>query len=106
VVVLGACIIVVAAVHLGSARRLFETGALQRLGGRSFSLYLVHEPIIVSVAQRVDPQHRPLEFVTMSLVLVAAATEVFYRLVERPSITLARRVHARIVASGPAVTPP
>jgi peptidoglycan/LPS O-acetylase OafA/YrhL len=105
VVVLGACLVVLAAVHIGSARRLFETGVLQRLGGRSFSLYLVHEPIIVSVAQRFDPQHRPFEFLAVSLVLVAAATEAFYRLVERPSIALARRVHARIVDAGAARAP-
>ena len=96
-VVLGACVVVLAAVHLGSARRLFEAGALQRLGSRSFSLYLVHEPIVVSVAQLFDPQDQALGFIVVALAAVAVATEVFYRLVERPSIALARRVHARIV---------
>jgi peptidoglycan/LPS O-acetylase OafA/YrhL len=79
---------------------------LQRLGSRSFSLYLVHEPIVVSVAQAFDPQHQALGFVVVALAAVALATEVFYRLVERPSIALARRVHARIVdaaAESPAV---
>ncbi|MFT3855760.1 MAG: acyltransferase [Ilumatobacteraceae bacterium] len=99
VVVLGACVLVVAAVHVASARRLFEAGVLQRLGSRSFSLYLVHEPIVVSVAQRFDPQHRPLDFLAVSLVLVAIMTELFFRLVERPSIALARRVNALIVTA-------
>jgi peptidoglycan/LPS O-acetylase OafA/YrhL len=99
-VVLGACLIVLAAVHLRSVRRLFEVQPLQHLGSRSFSLYLVHEPIVVSVAQHVDPQHRPLQFIVASLVVVGLATEVFYRLVERPSIGLAQRVYRAAVGSG------
>jgi peptidoglycan/LPS O-acetylase OafA/YrhL len=96
-VVLGACLIVLAAVHVRSVRRLFEVQPLQHLGSRSFSLYLVHEPIVVSVAQHVDPQHRPLEFVVASLVVVGLATELFYRLVERPSIGLAQRMYRAAV---------
>ncbi len=97
--VIGACILVLAAVHVLSVRRLFSTAALARLGGRSFSLYLVHEPIIVSVAQHVDPQRRPLAFIVTSLVFIAIATEIFYRVVERPSIALAQRVYRRAVAA-------
>ena len=97
--VIGACILVLAAVHVLSVRRLFSTAALARLGGRSFSLYLVHEPIIVSVAQHVDPQRRPLAFILTSLVFIAIATEIFYRVVERPSIALAQRVYRRAVAA-------
>ena len=105
VVVLGACVAVLAVVHVASARRFLEAGVLLRLGSRSFSLYLVHEPVIVSVAQRFDPQHRPLDFLVVSLVVIAVVTEVFYRLVERPSIALARHVHARIVAGESAPSP-
>lgn len=102
VVVLGALILVLAAVHVATVSRLFEAGTLQRLGLRSFSLYLVHEPIVVSVAQRFDPQQQPVAFLAVSLVLIAVVTEAFYRLVERPSIALARRVYARITADEPA----
>ncbi len=94
---LGACVIVLAAVHLRSVSGMFDAAALQRLGLRSFSLYLVHEPIVVSVAQHIDPQRQPFEFIVVSLVVVAAATEIFYRVVERPSIALARRVYASAV---------
>ena len=45
VVVLGACVAVLAVVHVASARRFLEAGVLLRLGSRSFSLYLVHEPV-------------------------------------------------------------
>jgi peptidoglycan/LPS O-acetylase OafA/YrhL len=104
-VVVGACIIVLAAVHLRGVRRLFETRVLQRLGMVSFSLYLVHEPIVVSVAQRLDPQRQTVQFIVVSLLLVAAATAVFYVVVERPSIALARRVHAKVVGSGEVAAP-
>lgn len=61
---------------------------VQWLGIRSFSLYLVHEPIVVSVAfllHATNPFYVALIAVPLSLM----ATEGFFRLVERPSHRLA-----------------
>lgn len=62
--------------------------AVQWLGSRSFSLYLVHEPVIVAVAHTTG-LHSPVALaitVPASLLL----TEAFFRIVERPSHQLAR----------------
>jgi peptidoglycan/LPS O-acetylase OafA/YrhL len=74
--------------HPGVARAL-ETRPAQWLGARSFSLYLVHEPVIVTLAF-------VLGFPALGILALPAViasllvAEVFYRAVERPSHRLAR----------------
>ncbi|MEJ1192821.1 acyltransferase family protein [Pseudarthrobacter sp. CCNWLW207] len=58
------------------------------LGIRSFSLYLVHEPIVVSVAFLLHATN-PLYVALIAFPLSLLAAEVFFRLVERPSQRLA-----------------
>jgi peptidoglycan/LPS O-acetylase OafA/YrhL len=58
------------------------------LGIRSFSLYLVHEPIVVSVAFLLHATN-PLYVALIAVPLSLLAGEVFFRLVERPSQRLA-----------------
>ena len=58
------------------------------LGIRSFSLYLIHEPIIVSVAFLLRATN-PLYVALIAVPLSLLAAEVFFRLVERPSQRLA-----------------
>jgi peptidoglycan/LPS O-acetylase OafA/YrhL len=69
---------------------LLDGRVCQWLGSRSFSLYLVHEPIVVSFGLLLGPR-RAWATLFLALPLVAVMTEVFYRLVERPSIEAARR---------------
>ncbi|MGN7797617.1 acyltransferase family protein [Leifsonia sp. 22587] len=96
------------------ARRPLETRPVQWAGTRSFSIYLVHEPILVAVALLVGASGWwwvPIAALTIPVILVVA--ELFYRLVERPSIALSRTVgralSARPVPAAaeprPAVTP-
>lgn len=69
------------------------------LGMRSFSLYLVHEPILVSVAfflHATNPLHVSLFAVPVSLL----AAEVFFRLVERPSHRLAGLIGRAVTNRG------
>lgn len=61
------------------------------LGLRSFSLYLVHEPIIVSVALGLRTSDA-LSVCFVAIPLSFLASEVFFRLVERPSHHLSRAV--------------
>ena len=52
VVAAGACIAVGLPLVLGSLRSFLDTPVMQWAGSRSFSLYLVHEPIVVAAAVR------------------------------------------------------
>ncbi len=94
----GACLVVLGAANVSTSNGLLHRRAIRYLGQRSFSLYLVHEPVIVSVAQVFHPQDRPGAFVEVSLVAIAVVTEVFYRFVERPSTRLAGRLYRRTTA--------
>lgn len=70
---------------------------LQWLGRISFSLYLVHEPIVVSL-DRLLPGNNPWELLAIALPLSLLVAAGFYRLVEAPSLRLSHwlgRVEAR-----------
>lgn len=88
--VLGAAIGVFCFLHCPPVRAIGNSRVVQWLGTVSFSLYLVHEPIVVSVAAMNAPTVRGLAvtvLVAPALSLLAAV--VFFRVVERPSQRLA-----------------
>jgi peptidoglycan/LPS O-acetylase OafA/YrhL len=89
-VAVGACGMVMIALIGPRARRVLTTRPLAWSGSRSFSLYLVHEPIVVlsAFALGAAPQLPVLIIVAIAPVLLI--TEGFYRGVERPSHRLAR----------------
>ena len=65
-------------------------GSLVRwLGMRSFSLYLIHEPIVVSVTFALRSNNAFL-VAMLALPLSLLVTEAFFRLMERPSHRLAQ----------------
>lgn len=64
--------------------RLGNRRVLRWLGLRSFSLYLVHEPIILSVTYAFRSSD-PVLVGLFALPLSLATAEIFFRLVERPS---------------------
>jgi peptidoglycan/LPS O-acetylase OafA/YrhL len=64
------------------------------LGKRSFSLYLVHEPIVVTTAYLLHATTNPALVFVIAVPLSLLAAEVFGRLVEGPSHRLAQRVGA------------
>ena len=67
-----------------TVRRLLSAKPLVWLGQRSFSIYLVHYPLLILM----NPATRTTRIAwweqAIQLVLILAVTEVFYRLVERP----------------------
>jgi peptidoglycan/LPS O-acetylase OafA/YrhL len=65
---------------------------VQWLGSRSFSVYLVHEPIVVASAFAWRTVPNPAWFVPWIVLVSLAVGEIFYRIVERPALTLAARV--------------
>lgn len=72
------------------ARRLAETRVVQWLGRISFSLYLVHEPLVVSLRLL-----HAFDYWTVLLVALPASlalAHLFYVVVERPAHKLSRRV--------------
>lgn len=58
------------------------------LGTRSFSLYLVHEPIVLSIVFSLQATN-PFQVAAYAVPLSLLAAEIFFRLVERPSHRLA-----------------
>lgn len=91
VVLVSAMIIVVASVRWAPVRRGLESRAIQYLGTMSFSLYLVHDPIIVAVATTF-PGNAPWLAACVSLLLSLGTAAVFHKLVEAPSHTQAKRL--------------
>lgn len=93
--VLGAAVIVFIFYGHSHVKTWTDRRVFHWLGSRSFSLYLVHEPIVVSWAFALrtgDSLHIALLAVPSSLL----AAEVFYRLIEKPSQQFAVRIAARI----------
>lgn len=93
-IALGACLTIFVAVE--SRARWLESPPLLWLGRRSFSLYLVHEPIVVSTAVILGGTPALILMFAVAVPVSLAVAELFYRLVERPSQRLGRLVEARI----------
>ncbi len=89
---LGAAILVVLVIAGGSVAHVLQTRPMQWLGSRSYSIYLVHEPIVVCTAFITKGWSWPGAIGAIALAL--GLSELFFRLVERPSIALAARCGA------------
>jgi peptidoglycan/LPS O-acetylase OafA/YrhL len=85
----GAGLVVLVFLGWGRAAHFARRGWLQWLGSISFSLYLVHEPIVVTAA-RLLPNANALEILLLVLPLSLLAATVFHRLVEVPSMRVSR----------------
>lgn len=97
-IVTGAALLVFLAAFWSPAERFLESRACQWLGLISFSLYLVHEPLIIAAVVLGGAEHRVLAL-AVAVPLSLAVAAVFYRLVERPSTALARSVGKRVGAA-------
>lgn len=89
----GVALVVFATLEAPGVRAALESKIPQWLGSRSFSLYLVHEPIIVSAALMTGANDwMPWLLVAAATVpIVLFTTEAFYRVIEHPAHLLARR---------------
>ncbi|MEO3932326.1 acyltransferase [Micrococcaceae bacterium Sec7.4] len=108
VVTVGATLIVLLFISCASAKRLGDTAAAQWLGRVSFSLYLVHLPIILAGVTLLRSASLPLAL-AVSVAASLAAAELFYRFVEQPShrlsMAVGRAVGRRIRPDAPADSP-
>ncbi|MDL9979737.1 acyltransferase family protein [Microbacterium sp. ASV49] len=84
-----AAVVVVMALHCRPAARLLTARVLLWSGAVSFSLYLVHEPIVVALA-RVFGEDRLWIALPIGIVVALTAAAVFQRAVEQPATTLSR----------------
>jgi peptidoglycan/LPS O-acetylase OafA/YrhL len=90
-VAVGATLTVLAALTLRPFESFLCSRAMAWTGRRSYSLYLVHCPIVVALAIATGVSFSPGYFVA-AVVLSLAAAAVFHRLVEAPAHRFARRV--------------
>ena len=73
------------------AKRLTDARPVRWLGTRSFSLYLVHEPIMVSIAMTIRSTN-PLLVLALGLPASLLASAAFYRWIEYPAHLLSKRI--------------
>lgn len=92
---LGACLGLLLALHWEPAQRRLSAPWVQWVGIRSFSLYLVHEPVAVSSAALWPHLH---VFTHLALVLPVSllVAHLFHMAVERPAQLLARMAASRL----------
>ncbi|MFC7474213.1 acyltransferase family protein [Dankookia sp. GCM10030260] len=89
---LGAALLMALAIGSPTAQRLLEVPPLLWLGKVSYSLYLVHVPVLLVVVHGLHGW-LPLEAMLLLAILLALpAAEAMNRWVEQPSMTLARRL--------------
>lgn len=87
----GICILVVAAVHARGFRAMLSMRPVRFLGLISFSLYLVHEPILLFIA---GVTGRPTLTLLITMPIAIAVAAAVWWAIERPAHRLARRVRA------------
>jgi peptidoglycan/LPS O-acetylase OafA/YrhL len=93
----GAALLVFSFGYWNRGRAAGESGALQWLGKRSFSLYLVHFPIVVGTAFLLESHSRFAFVIAIPLALVVA--DLFFRLVEGPSHRLSQAAKAKLAST-------
>ena len=82
--------LVALAVRAGALRGVLRSRAVQYLGALSFSLYLVHEPVIVAT-RLLMASWSPWLVAPVAVTVTAPLTWLFRRYVEAPSHRLSRR---------------
>lgn len=88
----GAALVVFIVAWCPAARKMFEHTTIAWLGRVSFSLYLVHEPIVVATSFVVGPDYSPWLAAAIAVPASLVIAELFYRLVEAPSHRLSQRI--------------
>jgi peptidoglycan/LPS O-acetylase OafA/YrhL len=94
VVALGACLTVVAALVLVSFGAFLRSPPMAWTGRRSYSLYLVHSPIVVALAFAAGGRFS-LGYLLAAFSLSLGAAAIFFGLIEAPAHRFARGIGAR-----------
>lgn len=94
--VIGAALLVFAFGYWAPLRTAAEARPLQWLGRRSFSLYLIHFPIVLSTAMLLGSGSRFAFLIAIPLSLLGA--DVFFRFVEGPSHRFSQSVKSKVAS--------
>jgi peptidoglycan/LPS O-acetylase OafA/YrhL len=86
----GGILVIIAAISTGPINRFLNKPVTQWLGQVSYSLYLVHVPIIMSLNYWLSPSISHAKIAILSIFLSLMVAEVFYRIIEQPSHNLGR----------------
>jgi peptidoglycan/LPS O-acetylase OafA/YrhL len=89
-------LLIVIARQPGWLRDALRSPVLVGLGAISFSLYLVHVPVLVATMHALHDEWPPEAMAAFATLLALAAALPMYRFVEVPSRRLARRVEKRL----------
>ena len=99
-VYLGAVLLIVLARQPGRFRDALRSGPPVWFGRISFSLYLVHVPVLVATLHALHDRMPPALTALVGAVLAVLAAVGFFHLVEEPARRLARRVERALAMSG------
>lgn len=88
---IGAAAMVVLALAFRPLGALLSKRLVLWVGVRSFSLYLVHEPVVTALAFAFQLTSSPLWFLCLAVMLSLGLTALFYRLIEAPAVVIAHR---------------
>jgi peptidoglycan/LPS O-acetylase OafA/YrhL len=92
----GATLLVFLVASQGRTVAVFGTRPIVWLGTRSFSLYLVHEPLVVAFGNLVGSPPNPALALLVTVPVSLLMAEIFFRLIERPSHLLSATVSRRL----------
>ncbi|WP_298462598.1 acyltransferase [uncultured Cellulomonas sp.] len=90
----GATLLIFLALHWRSAQRALTLGWVQWVGLRSFALYLVHEPIVLSIVAAA-PRLHVVGYLIVATPVCLVAAHLFYGAVEVPAHRLSRTAGRR-----------
>ncbi|WP_022882121.1 acyltransferase family protein [Gryllotalpicola ginsengisoli] len=96
--VVAAALLVALFAFSASGQRIGMWRPIGWLGERSFSIYLVHGPIVVSLAYHLAHAVLPWAMLVTALPLAIVAGHFFYRFVEHPLHGFSRRIGAAVAS--------
>lgn len=107
VLTFGAALIIVLTQRPGRGRRLLMSPVPQFLGRISYSLYLVHVPVLLATIHLLGSSVDPVALLPLAWLVSIVLADVMQRLVEAPSHSFGRRLarHPAIARRGRGVAP-
>lgn len=90
-ILVGATLLILISAFCPEIRTALETRIVLWLGRISFSLYLIHEPIVIGLGYALGPHHAWL-VLPLALAICLPLATMFFKVIEAPAHTLARRV--------------
>jgi peptidoglycan/LPS O-acetylase OafA/YrhL len=88
----GAMMLIVFAMHSRAVHRFLTSRVIHHLGKISYSLYLVHGTILFVLVHTLLGRIPMVFLLLLYLATTLLVTEIFYRLIERPTMLLGRRL--------------